>query len=202
VTYSLHTYSAVPLQALRATTDLPAGQVQVSGGPKEFHIAVTYTPQSAGEITGEICLQPWDLWGQRLPERRAQICGWAREEVEAWPMRILLGAVPLGKDCQETIILQSQRGMPFEVTGWEAPANCRIEPASTRSADPTCRYYHLQLRIARPGQQQIQVRFRIAMGKDRIFDAPVTMVYYGLPSQGTDAVRDAYFRDEFSYRRR
>jgi hypothetical protein len=169
------------LQTLTATSDPPLATVEVSGKGNQY--ALRITPRDSlppGSWEARMLIQAFTHDGVTV-RGQVQIRGCVLSEIYFLPAAIAFGARPLRETAEETVVLLSRSGHPFDVTGLEGtPDGLTVEHLATRSRH--AQQFRVSQRISHSGDHASTIRFLVRGDDDmQSVQVPLSVSYHGMP---------------------
>jgi hypothetical protein len=175
---------AAPLARVLARSD--STQVSAKLTPcrdGNFH-ELEVVPQGSlgvGPWEANVFLEMLTASGESLPKKRLRVRGVVKEDVEAVPAVLLLGACPVGGTAQETVVLRSTSGKAFAVSAVKTSTEHLVVELQGKAA-PNLRQYRVRQRVA-PGEPQAgTITFRVEAEGRQAMLVTVPVHYLAIPS--------------------
>lgn len=187
----------IPLSELQATANSSVLHPEVehpSDAKEPFVLHVGVVPTSTtGRHELKVVLKPVAEEFGRLPEVTVPVIVGVVEDVQAIPHLIAFGGLPVGETGEDTVILSSRTGKPFQLLEIDCDAEAGIQagpiggsPGATESAAQ----FRVRQLAKRLKAQTSRVRFHVVQNRDvDPVEISVEVRYYGLPRIGIDGNR-------------
>ncbi len=148
-------------------------------GPKDFEVQIRLNSSlPSGPFYVQVSLQP-EVKGKILPANKITVQGVLHEEVEPFPSKALLGAVPLGQTTKETVHLFSRSGRAFKVKEWiSLSKGAKVEPIQNIGKEQ--KDFQITQEVSEKGNQQGFILFKVEFEDSSILEIPFNIYYYGL----------------------
>jgi hypothetical protein len=173
----------VPIRRIEAECSEKHAVVQVRDPPdggKEYRLQVAPNSElRPGPFEFEILVRSQTEGGEDLPAIPVTARGAVVEDLMATPAALLLGTRSVGECVEETVILESRSGQPFEIleTAMESE-NCTIDPVP--QGETSRATLRIRQGISAAGAQVGTIRIRARMRNETNLTLPVRISYHGL----------------------
>jgi hypothetical protein len=174
---------AMPLEGVTARCDPPLAAVQVTKEADRYSLRITPSESlPVGPFKFEVLVEAVTREGRRAIGIIA-VQGRVLGDISPVPDMIAFGAGPLGEMMEETLVLQSRSGRPFEVVGCEGKAD-GVDVQAIGATGDQVHMFRVQLRISQLGDQTATIRFLVrAMGAAKPEDVSLPVSYHGMPRE-------------------
>lgn len=146
-----------------------------------YQLEVTPNPSlSQGEFEADIFFEMVTVRGEILPRKRLPIKGVVKDDIQAFPSTILLGAVREGDSVHEMVTLHSASQSPVHVKAVSTSSEATVV-AVDGDTSPQCKQYKVtQLIVGRDSHAgEIIFQLQDAAGQGRKIVVPI--IYFGVP---------------------
>jgi hypothetical protein len=154
----------MPLDSLVGSWDQALAAVQVIRLPEDPHkFSLQVQPRanlSVGPLKFAITLQPISQDGTRFPGVQVPVEGRVMDDVQVTPSKVLFGARPLGQKVEDTVVVHSLSGRPFEIRRVETASDDVTVNLLDDSLRASYQFRVTQV-VSKPGNETSEVRFTI-----------------------------------------
>jgi len=177
--------STTPLARVIARSDSARVSAKLTpvgdGNSRELEI-VPEGSLGPGPWQANVLLEMLTATGEAIPPKRLRVRGVVKEDIEAVPSVVLLGACPVGGTAQETVVLRSTSGKPFEVRAVKTTSQHLVAEREGQTA-PNLKQYRISQRVTWGDPQNGSITFRVEAERGEALLVTVPVLCLAIPSE-------------------